>query len=222
LDTEAVSERGVDVEGLAGDAVAFPLGQGIDRAHVVQPVGELDHEYPPVARHRHEELAHGGGLLCLLRPETQPVQLRDPVDDVGHLRAELPSDLVQLDLGVLHSVVQEGCAGADGVETELGHDRRHCHRMGDVGLARGPPLALMGLRRHAVGSPHDGEVLIRTVFLENCDDAVDRLGRRWDVRPGEVLDDDGPWRIARGHLQITGRQLATVLRPFVEGHLVAR
>ncbi len=154
LDPEAVSERGVDVEGLAGDAVAFPLRQGIDRAHVVQPVGELDHEHAPVACHRHEELAHGGGLLCLLRPEPQPVELRDAVDDVGHLWAELAADLVEIDLRVLDGVVQQGGTSADGVEPELGHDRRHGHRVGDVGLARGPSLALVRLGRHVVSSPH--------------------------------------------------------------------
>ena len=35
------------------------------RAHVVQPVGELDDEHPQVGRHRHQHLAHGGGLLRL-------------------------------------------------------------------------------------------------------------------------------------------------------------
>ncbi|MGA2210250.1 MAG: hypothetical protein ABSH30_11495 [Acidimicrobiales bacterium] len=60
------------------------------------------------------------------------------------------------------------------------------------------------------------------MLLENGDDAVDRLGRGRDVRPGEVLDDDGHVRVARWRQRITWRQLATIVRPFVEGHLVAR
>ena len=42
LDAHAAGERRVDVEGLLGDALALVGRHEAERAHVVQPVGELD------------------------------------------------------------------------------------------------------------------------------------------------------------------------------------
>ncbi len=89
LDTEAVREGRVDVEGLLGDGALAVHGHDRDRAHVVQAVGQLDEQDPPVLGHRDEHLADGGGLLGLFRVELQAVELGDPVDDGGHLGAEL-------------------------------------------------------------------------------------------------------------------------------------
>ena len=89
LDAEPVGQRRVDVEGLLGRAPLLPLRHHGDGAHVVEPVGQLDDEDPPVVGHGHEHLAHRGRLLGLLRVELEPVELGDPVDDGRHLGPEL-------------------------------------------------------------------------------------------------------------------------------------
>ena len=88
LDAEAVRERRVDVERLLRDALLLRLRQRRDRAHVVQPVGELDQQDADVLRHRDEHLAHRRGLLLLPRVELEPVELGDAVDDRGDVGAE--------------------------------------------------------------------------------------------------------------------------------------
>ena len=99
-------------------AVRRCFHSGIDRhrAHVVQPVGELDDEHPPVLRHRDEHLAHRRRLLGLLGVELQPVELGDPVDDGGDLGPELLGDVVEGEPGVLDGVVEEGRGHRPGVE----------------------------------------------------------------------------------------------------------
>ena len=64
-------------------------GQRRERAHVVEPVGELDQQDADVARHRHDHLAHVLGLRQLAGLELQLVELRQAVDDLGDVVAEL-------------------------------------------------------------------------------------------------------------------------------------
>ena len=152
LHAEAVRERGVDVERLGGDAGLLVGRPGGDRAHVVQPVGELDDEHAQVLGHRHEHLAHRGGLLGLLGVELQAVELGDAVHDLGDVVAEGPPHVVDRQLGVLHRVVQE--RGGDGhlVETEVGHDAGDGERVVDVLLARFAPLLGVRLVGDLVGA----------------------------------------------------------------------
>ena len=115
-----------------------------ERPHVVEPVGQLDDQHPPVVGHGHEHLAHGGGLLGLLGVELEAVELGDPVDDQGHGRAEVALDDLGGHPGVLDGVVQQGGGHRLGVEAQVGHDAGHGDGVGDVGLARAPQLPGVG------------------------------------------------------------------------------
>ena len=72
VDTEPVGDRRVDVERLARLLDLLLLGHRRDRAHVVQPVGELDQDDPDVRGHRHHHLAVVLGLRLVARLEGQP------------------------------------------------------------------------------------------------------------------------------------------------------
>ena len=152
-DAEPVRERRVDVDRLLRDPPLLRLGQRRDRAHVVQPVGELDQQDPDVLGHRHEHLAQRRGLLRLLRVELEPVELGDAVDDGGDLGAELGLEVLVGERGVLDRVVQQRAGDRHVVEAEVGEDHRHAERVRDVGLAR--PADLLG-----VGGPGDVEGLL--------------------------------------------------------------
>ncbi len=151
LHPEAVGQRGVDVDRLLGDAMLLLSGHRRDRAHVVQPVGELDDEDAQVGGHRHEHLAHRRRLLGLPRVELDAVELGDAVDDGGDLLAEVPVDVGDGDLGVLDGVVQQG--GNDGhlVEADVGDDAGDCQGVIDVALAARTELVAMRVGGDLVG-----------------------------------------------------------------------
>ena len=126
-----------------------------DRAHVVEPVGELDHQDPEVLGHCHQHLAHGGCLLRLARVELDPLELGDTVDQPRHLGAEVLLDVGQRDLGVLHRIVQQGRRQRHVVEPDVGHDRFHRQRVVDVALTARPGLRVVCLGSHVVGAIDD-------------------------------------------------------------------
>jgi hypothetical protein len=112
-----VGERGVDVEGLLGDLLGLLPRQVVERPHVVEAIGELDHEHADVARHRHHHLAEVLGLALLARGKGQLPDLGDPVHQLGDLGPELSLEVVLGGMGVLQDVVEE--AGGDGGHVHL-------------------------------------------------------------------------------------------------------
>ena len=88
VEAEAVGDRRVDVERLARDALALRRRHRVERAHVVQAVGELDQDDAHVARHREQHLAEVLRLRVLARRELDLVELGHAVDQLGHRLAE--------------------------------------------------------------------------------------------------------------------------------------
>ena len=144
VEAQPVGDRRVDVERLARDALAVQRRHRIERAHVVQPVGELDQDDAHVARHREQHLAEALGLQLLARVELDLVELRHAVDHVGDRPAERRLDLGLGDGGVLHHVVQQRGGEPLRVDAPLRQDARDRERMRDVRLARLAVLAAVG------------------------------------------------------------------------------
>ncbi len=138
---QPVRERGEHLERLAGLALLLLRRQEPQRAHVVQPVGELDDEHARVAGHRDDHLADrlGLGRLAVL----DLVELGDAVDQARDLGPELGLDVGQRQAGVLDGVVQQCRDQRRGVHAEFGEDRRDRERMGDVRVAALAQLALV-------------------------------------------------------------------------------
>ncbi len=143
-DAETVRKRRVDVQRLARDLAALDLGQGVEGAHVVKTVGELDEDDAEVLRHRHHHLADVLGLLLLVGPDGDAAQLGHALDQVRHLRTELLLDLVGGEGGVLHGVVEQRRGERLSVELEVGEDGGDLERVVDVVLPRQAPLAAVG------------------------------------------------------------------------------
>ncbi len=171
VDAEPVRERRVDLDRLARLLDLLLLGHRVDRAHVVQAIGELDQDDPHIGGHRDHHLAVVVRLRLVARLEGDSGQLRDPVDDRRDLLAEALAHLLDRGRGVLDGVVQQGGAQRLGVEPHARADARHPDRVHDEVLA-----GLAPLRRVVAAGEH--ERLFDTV-------AVDRVGR---VR--RVLGDD--------------------------------
>ena len=165
-DPESLGQRGVDLHRLTGDPLLLVDRQRGQRAHVVEPIGELDEDDPDVLGHREEHLPDVLGLLLLVGVGAELRQLRDAVHEPGDLGTEALLDVAQAVLGVLRDVVQERRLDRDRVDPELGQDLRRGDRMGDVRLARRALLA--GVRRdgHVEGPADRLEVGLRVVLLE--------------------------------------------------------
>ena len=86
---QAVGDGRVNFQRLARDAAALGRRHRVQRAHVVQAVGELDQDDAHVARHRQQHLAEVLGLRVLLRLEFDLVQLGQAIDELGHRLAEV-------------------------------------------------------------------------------------------------------------------------------------
>ncbi len=200
-DAQAVGQRREDIEGLLGDAAAFCLGEEAQRAHVVQPVRQLDQHHTYVAVHGQKCLTQGfrgqltlavafrrlvlnpgdgfviftQGFLAVLAPgyPGQLGQLGDALDQVGNGVPEVPLQVLIFNLGVLDRVMQQ--AG--------GH---HLHRHGvlrqdggdgqtvvDVGVSGGTLLSRVGALSHAVGAPHQIPVRSGVIGGELLEKLVD-------------------------------------------------
>jgi len=146
-DPQPVREHGVDLAGLRGDRVPAVRLERVERAHVVQAVGQLDQDDPDVLRHREEHLAEVLRLLRLGIAERDAADLRDAVDEQRDLRAELAPQPVEADrLVLLEDVVQQGRLQGDRLRPpaqQVGEDERDAEAVGDVRLARDPPLAVV-------------------------------------------------------------------------------
>ncbi len=140
VDAQAVGDRRVDLQRLFGLLDLLLLGQRVDRAHVVQAVGQLDQDDPHVDGHRDDHLAVVLGLRGVARLEGDAGQLGHAVDQRGDLLAETGLHLLQRRARVLDRVVQQRGAQRLGVKAHAGADARDADRMHDEVLARAPAL----------------------------------------------------------------------------------
>ena len=125
----------------------------MERAHIVQPVGELDQQDADVVRHGEQELAQilRGALALALRLDLG--ELGDAVDQAGDVLAEQFLDLGRRRQRVLDRVVEDRGDDRLVVEMEVGEDAGHLDRMAVIGVARGAGLASRApsSRRHRRG-----------------------------------------------------------------------
>ena len=139
--------------------VSWPIprcfsGEVVEGAHVVEPVGQLDHQDPDVPGHGDQHLAEVLRLPLLAAREGQLADLGDAVDQLGDVVAE-PLDQDRLaGGGVLEHVVEEPGRHRRGVHLEL-DEAGDGQGMDVVGLARDSALAPVHLLGELVGSPDD-------------------------------------------------------------------
>ena len=172
LHAHAAGERCVDLERLLGHAPAALRLHVLERAHVVQPVGQLDQQHADVAGDGDQQLAEVLGLLGLLGDEIELLDLGQAVDEVADLLAELLVDLGAGDVGVLDHIVQQRRGDGRVVELELGQDGRDFEGMREVGIAGGALLVPMRLHGIDVGAVEQRLVGAGVVLLDPLDQLV--------------------------------------------------
>ena len=123
-------------------------GHVFERAHVVQPVGELDQQHAHVVGDGEQKLAQVLGLLRLLGDEVELFQLGQPLDQLADLMAEQPVDLGAGGVGILDRVVQERRGDGRVVELKVGEDRGDLERVREIRIARRRASARHGRAWH--------------------------------------------------------------------------
>ena len=171
LHAHAARQRRVDLERLLGDAPAALRLHVLERAHVVQAIGELDQQDADVARYGDQQLAEVLGLLGLLGDEVELLDLGQALDQGADLLAELLVDLGARDVGVLDHVVQQCGRDRRVVELQVGEDRRHFERMGEIEIARG--ALLIAVRLHGIDVGAIEQCLVRARVVR--EHAFDKL-----------------------------------------------
>ena len=176
VDSEAMSDRRVNFHRLARDLLLPVGGEMVERAHIVQTVGELDQHDADVVRHRDDHLAEILGLLFLAALESDLRDLGHAVDELRDLGAEIRLHLRERRLGILDDVVQQAGDDRRHVELELRDDHRDVQGMRNVGLARFALLIEMHPRRVIVRAPDQPDVGLRVVGLHPPDEAGELVG----------------------------------------------
>jgi hypothetical protein len=150
---DPLRKRGVDVHRLAGDAAPFLLIlDEVERAHVVQAIGELHQQHPDVPGHGEQELAQvlRGALILALRLDLG--KLRNAVDETGDVLAEQPLHFFGRGDRILDRVVKDRGDDRLVVQPQIGEDARNFDRVAVIRIARSSLLAAMRLHREDVGA----------------------------------------------------------------------
>ena len=147
VDPQPVRDGCVDLKRLARLEDAAVLAQRPERAHVVQPVGQLDDDDADVLAHGDEHLADGGRLLVGKALHLDARDLRHALHQLRHLRIELLGHLLGRDLRVLHGVVKKRRYQRLHVHAQVGEDDGHLHGVHHERLAASATLARMRLAR---------------------------------------------------------------------------
>ncbi len=172
LHAHHAGERSIDVERFLGIALAALGLHVLERAHVVEPIRELDEEHADIGRNRDQKLAEILGLLSPLRNEVEAFDLGQAVDETADFGAEHLIDFGARRVGILDHVVQQCRRDRRVVEFQIGEDRRDFERMGKIGRARRTLLIAVRLHRVDVSAIEERLVRLRIVFENPLDEFV--------------------------------------------------
>ena len=172
IDAEAIGDRRIYLERLAGDTGAFVRGHGIHRFHVVQPIGELHQDDSDIADHRQHHLAKT--LRLRLRParEMHLIEFAHAIHERRDLLTKLLVKFSDRRLRVFYDVMQYRGRNRLRVQMHVGENLRDCERMGDEGIAGHARLTAVGGRAKLVRTHHLLDLLGRHVGFQGFDKAL--------------------------------------------------
>src|SRR5688572_5517399 len=140
---EPVRDGGVDIECLLRDPLLALLRERLESAHIMETVGQFDHDHADIAYHRQQHLADAFGLAFLARIKLHLAQFGYAVYAMRHFIAEKLANLLDLDPGVLNDVMEQAGFESHQIEIHVGQQMRDLKRMQQVRLARVALLAVV-------------------------------------------------------------------------------
>ena len=172
MHAHAAGERRIDFQRLLGGAPARLGRHVVERAHIVQAVGELDQQHAHVVGDRQQKLAQIFRLLCFLGDQIELLELGQPFDQRADVVSEQAVDLGAGGRGILNGVMQQRRGDRRVVELEVGENGRHLDRVGEIGIAGGAPLLAMRLHGVDVGAIEQRFVGVGIVAAHPLDQVV--------------------------------------------------
>ena len=169
--TQPVRDRRIDLHGFERLVALLALGQELERARVMQPVGQLDQDDADILGHGEEHLAQVLELLLLLGI-AQHAQAGNAVHQLRDRRAKLVFDLLVAELRILDAVVQQRGADRIRIQPHFNHDLGHRDRMDDIRLAVFPLLPLVRRGGALIGCADFFNIRLRILFLHALDQKI--------------------------------------------------
>jgi len=202
MNAEAIRQRHINIAGLLGDAAGLFLIQVMQRAHIVQSVGQLDQQNADILGHGHQHFAEVLRLPRTRRAEFHLRDFREPLDQKSHLCAKQRLQFLRRGQRVFHGVVQQARRNGHLVEPHFGQHAGHLERVHQVGLSREPLLSLVHLGGIHIGPLQQRQVAIGVVGKHPIRNVV-------EAQHGIRLPAAGELRSAGGHIQ---RRLQCLLK----------
>jgi len=157
-DVELSGNGGIDFDGFLSDTLSPCLGQVMQRAQIMQPIGKLDHKHTQTPARTQEDLAVSQVLYSGFVQPVAP-QLRAPVDQFRHGIAELTLDVFRIDLRYVFDYVMKQSSGKQMrvFESQFpGKDLGNRAGMADIGGPRPAPLPFVELIRKFKSTKKNG------------------------------------------------------------------
>ena len=171
-----MSERSVDIEGLACYLILFLHGLELECSHVVQSVGNLDEDDSDVFRHGENEFSEVLGLHAGLFAEHASRYFGQSVHYAGYLLPEEVADIFGGVVGIFDHIVQQRGADGGGAQTYL-FDHYSCHgeRVHDIRFAATASDTLVCLLGEKVGFGYDVYLLAVSGLCIVCQERFELL-----------------------------------------------
>ena len=187
IHADPLGERGIDLHGFAGDALAlFVLHDEVQRAHVVQPIRQLDEQDTNILAHRQHQLAEILGLLVAVGLQFETGELGHAVHQGRDFRAEAAFHLGAGECGILQHIVQQGGCERRIVEAIAREGLGDREGMGYVGVAVFALLPVMRGVGDIIGRLEHGGVTVRIVAPDGLEQPFCRAVLQHDGSGGPV------------------------------------
>ena len=160
---EPVGHGRVNVERFARDALLLFGIEELQRAHVVQAVGQLDHHDAHIVDHGEQHLADVLGLPRFRSEKIEPADFRGAFHQARYVSAEYFVNLRERNFGVFDDVMQQRGAQRGDVKPHIREKVCHFHGMREERLARKPRLRLVLLGGEIESAAKKLEVVTRAV-----------------------------------------------------------
>ncbi len=180
--SEPVRNRRVNIHRLLRDTPAFFGNEKLERAHVVEAIGQLNQDYSHVVDHRQQHLANVFRLLFFPRNAADMRDFGEAFDEVGNLFAKVVPNRVRIGQRVFDDIMQKTSRNRNCVEAHVSQNVCYFQRMDQIGFARRALLAAMLARRKQIGASQQVQVGLRMVAADFFDNFFDANHKKTEVR----------------------------------------
>ena len=185
--TEPLGDRCINIDGLSGDILLFlrlHIGQ---RTHIVQAVGQFDHNDTDILGHRKKHLTQIGRLtLHLIRRILQLGQLGHTIDQQCHIDTEFRRQFLDGHHGIFDHIMQKACRDRFFIHFHIGENDGHTDRMDDIGFSGLAFLVLMKIPCRGIGFLDQRDIVRRMISLHTRDQLPVKILRRLEL--GNIFD----------------------------------